>query len=73
MFPLFTMSVYRYFCLSALAAAAAVVVPLVVVVVYARIGPDSMFLTFTIATCFSNFQMRSRNARQPEFACSRRT
>lgn len=71
MFPLFTMSVYWYFYLSALAAAADVVIPLVVVV-YARIGPDSMFLTFTIATCFSNFQMRSWNAREPvrvEFKC----
>lgn len=37
-----------------------------VVVLYARIGPDSMFLTFTIATCFSNFQMCSRNVQEPE-------
>lgn len=67
MFPLFTMSVYRHFCLSALAAVAVVLLVVVAVfVLYARIGPDSMFLTFTIATCFSNFQMCSRNVQEPE-------
>lgn len=66
MFPLFTMSVYRHFCLSALAAVAVVPLVVVAVVLYARIGPDSMFLTFTIATCFSNFQMCSRNVQEPE-------